>query len=244
VTKHIIWKQPTQNLSLAPNQIHIWRMFLNQPTEKTQQLSQILSPEENNKANRFYFEKDRHKFILSRGTLRTILSQYLNFPPQNLKFTYSKQGKPTLLTETPIYFNLSHSHEITLYAITLNREIGIDLEFLRPITEAENIVKNYFSNKESALFNTISSDQKPEAFFNAWTRKEAYLKATGQGLSQPLKEVEVNFTPGEPAKLLSIKGDTQKASEWTLKHLIPHPNYIACVAISAQNLEYSYWEPN
>ncbi|MCT7951979.1 4'-phosphopantetheinyl transferase superfamily protein [Ancylothrix sp. C2] len=243
--ENITW-QPAPLLTPTPaeNQIHLWKAFLNQPAAQIQQLSQTLSADEIARANRFHFEKDRNNFIVSRGTLRIILSRYLNLPPQNLKFTYSKQGKPALHTETQICFNLSHSHQLALYAITLNKEIGIDVEFVRPITEAENIVKNYFSDKESALFNTISIAHQTEAFFNAWTRKEAYLKATGQGLIQPLNEIEVSITPGEPAKLLSISGDTQKAGRWTLTHLIPHPSYIACVAISAHNLDYKYWQPN
>lgn len=242
--ENIIWNQANENLSLAPNQIHLWRVFLNQPPEQIQQLSQTLSADENARSNRFHFQKDRNNFIVSRGTLRMILSRYLNLSPQNLKFTYSTQGKPALHTETEIFFNLSHSHQLALYAITLNREIGIDIEFIRPIAEAENIVKNYFSPKEITIFNTISPAHKPEAFFNAWTRKEAYLKATGQGLIQPLNTIEVSITPGEPAKLLSINGDTQKASQWTLTHLTPHPNYIACVAIPAHNLDYKYWQAN
>lgn len=244
MSENIIWNQANETLSLAPNQVHLWRVFLNQPAEQIQQLSQTLSADENSRANRFHFQKDRHNFIVSRGSLRIILSRYLNLPPQNLQFTYSKQGKPALDTDTKICFNLSHSHQLALYAITLNREIGIDIEFIRPINEAENIVKNYFSPTEIALFNNISPAHKPEAFFNAWTRKEAYLKATGQGLTQPLNEIEVSITPGEPAKLLSISGDTHKASQWTLTHLIPHPNYIACLAIPAHNLNYSYWQLN
>ena len=237
-----LWRSPPTNLVLSEDDVHIWRADLNLPTWRLQQLAQTLSSDEQQRADRFYFERDRKHFIAGRGLLRTIIGRYLDLEPSQLQFSYSSRGKPALVNtniEGTLCFNLSHSNGLALYAVTRSRLIGIDLEHVRPMPDAEKLAKRFFSPHEHAAIGSLLPDQQQEAFFNAWTRKEAYLKATGDGLAG-LEQVEVSLTPGEPAALLSIQGDRTAPSRWSLYQLTPAPGYVAALAVEGHdcNLEY------
>lgn len=238
-----LWRSPPTNLVLSENDIHVWRADLNIPAWRLKLVAQTLSSDEQQRAERFYFEQDRTHFIAGRGLLRTILGRYLDLEPSKLQFSYSFRGKPALVntnsTET-LYFNLSHSNGLALYAVTRSRSIGIDLEHVRPMPDAEKLAQRFFSPQEYAVISTLLPEQKQEAFFNAWTRKEAYLKATGDGLAG-LEQVEVSVTPGEPAELLSIQGDRQIASQWSVYQLTPAPGYIAALAVEGHNWHLECW---
>jgi len=239
-TEHL-WRSPPTNLVLSADDVHVWRADLSLPAFRLQQLAHTLCSDEQERAERFYFEKDRKHFIAGRGLLRTILGRYLDLEPSQLKFSYSSRGKPALVNtnaKEPLCFNLSHSNELALYAVTRSRLIGIDLEHIRPMPDAEKLAKRFFSAQEYAVISTLLPEQKQEAFFNAWTRKEAYLKATGDGLAG-LEQVEVSLIPGEPAALLSIQGDRQATSGWSVYQLIPRPGYVAALAVEGHdwNLE-------
>lgn len=228
-----LWRSSPTNLVLSENDVHVWRADLNLPAWRLKPVAQTLSSDEQQRAERFYFEQDRKHFIAGRGLLRTILGRYLDLEPSKLQFSYSSRGKPALVntnsTET-LYFNLSHSNGLALYAVTRSRSIGIDLEHVRPMPDAEKLAKRFFSAHEYAVISTLLPEQKQDAFFNAWTRKEAYLKATGDGLAG-LEQVEVSLIPGEPAALLSIQGNQQATSRWSLYQLTPAPNYVAALAV-------------
>ena len=139
-------------------------------------------------------------------------------------------------------FNLSHSQGLALYAVTRGREIGVDLECIRPISDAEQIAERFFSAHENAVFRTIPAHEKPKAFFNCWTRKEAYLKALGDGLARPLDEFDVSLAPGEPAKLLRIEGAPQEASRWSLNRLEPGSGYVAALAVEGYGYQLKCWQ--
>lgn len=242
-----MWSFPPADLALSNNDVHVWRVSLDQPASRLQQLAQTLSADERTRAERFYFEKDRNHFIVGRGLLRTILGRYLDIEPGRLQFCYGARGKPAL-AETPggsmLNFNLSHSQGLALYAVTCNREIGVDLECIRPMLEAEQIVLRFFSARENAVFRALPQSQKHEAFFHCWTRKEAYLKAIGLGLAQPLNQIEVSLAPGEPAKLLSIEGAPQESSRWSLLDLKPASGYVAALAVEGSAWHLASWEMN
>jgi 4'-phosphopantetheinyl transferase len=241
-----LWHSPPINLVLAKDVVHIWRADLNLPESQIQSLAKTLAPDENNRADRFYFERDRKHFIASRGILRSILSRYLSLEPAQLQFSYGSRGKPALanlgIGET-LSFNLSHSHELALYAIAHTSWVGIDLEHIRPMDKVEQLVKRFFSPREYAVICSLPDNQMQEAFFRAWTCKEAYLKAIGDGLPG-LDGVEVSLTSGEPAALLSIQGDEEAASHWSMYQLKPSTDYMAALAIEGQgwNLEYLNFE--
>lgn len=240
-----VWLPPPTDLIVTNSDVHVWRAALTQPLARVQQLVQTLSADERIRAERFYFERDRNRFIVGRGLLRMVLSCYVGIAPEQLQFCYGSRGKPTL-AETPggskLRFNLSHSEGMALYAVTRDREIGIDIEYIRPITEMEQIAKRFFSVQENAVFCALPPNQKQTAFFNCWTRKEAYVKGIGDGLALPLDQFDVSLTPGEPARLLAIKGDRSAANHWSLQELSPAPGYVAALAVEGNNWNLSCWQ--
>ncbi|NES76659.1 MULTISPECIES: 4'-phosphopantetheinyl transferase superfamily protein [Okeania] len=230
-----------QKLELSPNHVHIWSKNLKSPPSEIEELSKILSSDEIDRAKKFYFERDKNRFIIARGTLRKILSCYLNIEPKKLQFTYSERGKP-YLPDTSILFNLSHSQDLALYAITTVNLIGIDLEYIRPMNDAEALAKRFFTSQEYNLISQLPPQQQQEIFFKIWTCKEAYLKATGDGLAGGLEKVEVCLKPEQPIQFISINGDFQEASRWYLHQFIPESNYIAAVVVAGTNQNLSFWQ--
>ncbi|NEQ40924.1 MAG: 4'-phosphopantetheinyl transferase superfamily protein [Okeania sp. SIO3I5] len=234
---------PEKKLELSENNVHIWSTNLKLSSGQIEKLSTILSSDEIERAKRFYFEKDKNRFIIARGTLRKILSRYLNIEAQKLQFAYSDRGKP-YLTNTSILFNLSHSQDLALYAITQVNLIGIDLEYIRPMNDVENLAKRFFSPQEYNLISQLPPQKQQETFFKLWTCKEAYLKATGDGLAGGLEKVEICLTPEKPVEFFSINGDIEEASHWYLHQFIPQANYIAAVAVAGKNQNLSFLQIN
>lgn len=229
---------PLPKLAFPDDEVHVWCLSLEQPVSCVLQLVQVLSRDERLRAERFYFERDRRRFIVTRGMLRIILGQYLAARPDQIQFRYGPHGKP-YLAETFgnnwLQFNLAHSHELAMYAFTCGREVGIDLEYICPMPDAERIAAPFFSPREISIWQKLPQHQRLRAFFNAWTRKEAYLKAIGEGLAQSLDQVEVSIEPGKPAQLLSIKGCREEAARWSLKSLSPAHDYVAALAAERAN---------
>ncbi len=242
------WQIPRPSLILSSNDVHLWRAKLDQSDECVKQLTQILSFEEQRKSERFHFDKDRKSFIVTRGVLRTILSRYLGIEPNRLQFGYRSNSKPCLTEKSDgeeICFNLSRSHGLSLYAFTRSRQIGVDIEYIFPITEADQIFARFFSSHEYAKWQQLPKDQKQEAFFHCWTRKEAYIKARGEGLSLPLDQFNVSFAPGEPAALLASSGTSDESSRWLLRAFQPGPGYVAALVVEGHDwrlkcLEWSF----
>ncbi len=240
-----MWHPPPIELTLSKSDVHVWRASLDQPAGRIQQLAQTLSADEHLRAERFYFDLDRARFIVGRGLLRAILSRYLGMAANQLQFCYSSRGKPDL-TKTSggdrLRFNLSHSQGLVLYAVSWDRSIGIDLEHIRPIADIEQIVKSFFSDYEKTVFEHLPPHQKQVAFFNCWTRKEAFIKAVGEGLALPLDSFDVSLAPGEPARLLRIKSERAISKRWTLQDLTPAPNYAAALAVEGKGWNFACWE--
>lgn len=235
---------PPTTLIISSSEVHVWRASLNRPAMQVQQLAQTLSADEQLRAERFYFEQDRKHFIVARGLLRTILSRYLGIAADQLQFCYGSRGKPDLIDSygSRLRFNLSHSQGQALYAVTCDRLIGVDIEYMRPLHEVEQIVKSFFSTQENAVWRSLPLHQQQAAFFNCWTRKEAVIKAIGDGLALPLNQFDVSFAPGEPAKLLELRGDRSISNRWSLQDLTPAPNYAAAVAVEGHGWKLSCWE--
>jgi 4'-phosphopantetheinyl transferase len=241
----LLWGPPPADLALSSDDVHVWRASLDQPAWRLERLAQMLSADERAKAERFYFERDRKRFIVSQGLLRTILSRYLTIEPNQLQFCYGRRGKPALAQMFgggTLRFNMSHSHGLALYAIARDRKIGVDLERIRPILDAEQIAERFFSAQENAIFCVLPPSQKLKAFFNCWTRKEAYLKATGDGLARPLDQFNVSLAPGESARLLHVEGDPQEAARWSLQALTPAPGYVAALAVEGHGWRLACWQ--
>jgi 4'-phosphopantetheinyl transferase len=238
-----IWREPPAELRLSENDIHIWRASLDQPQVTIRRFEEILSSDERARAGRFYFARDRDHFIAGRGILRRILGIYLSSDPARLEFRYGSNGKPALADiSCALSFNLSHSGGLALYAVGCGKELGIDLEQIRFVAEADQIARRFFSAMECQVFLSLPMDKRDEAFFYCWTRKEAYIKAIGDGLSQPLDQFDVSLIPGEPARLLSIRGDTEDGSGWSLLDLRPAADYAAAIAVKGRNYRFACWQ--
>ena len=238
------WHLPPKELVIRDDEAHVWLTELNLRPSLLENLKNTLSTDELARANRFHFEKDRHHFIAARGLLRVILGSYLQLKPHKLNFIYTTHGKPRILNEMDydyLNFNLSHSHGLALYAVTLGREIGIDIERVRTSLSCEKIAKRFFSPLEFKTLVALPPSERIEGFFNCWTRKEAYIKAIGEGLSIPLDQFDVTLNPSDEAKIVSIKGDSILASNWSLYPLTPAPGYVGALAVEGKNLRIKHW---
>jgi len=239
------WRSPPETLVLGCDEVHVWRATLDQTPSQIQSYLHHLAADEQARAERFHFERDREHFIVARGVLRAILGGYLKRAPERLSFCYSSHGKPALAGESgedAIHFNVSHSHEIALFAVTRGREVGIDVERIRSNLAVEEIAGRFFSRQEVAMLRALPTEKQREAFFRGWTRKEAYLKARGEGLSLPLDQFDVSLAPGEPAAILGTQPDSSEASRWSLQEVTPAPGYVAALAVEGQGWRLTCWQ--
>ena len=245
ITCNCLWGSPSAKLAASSDEVHVWRASLDPPESEVQRLAQTLSADELLRSKHFYFERDRKRFMVSRGILRTILGSYLGIEPSRLRFGYGSYGKPVLAepaSEGTLRFNVSHSQGLALYAIAPNREVGCDLERLRPISDAEQIAERFFSPRENAVLRTLPSHLRHEAFFTCWVRKEAYIKARGEGLAFPLDQFDVSLAPGEPAMLLHVRGYPQEVSRWVLRELTVGSDYVAALAAEGHDWQLKCWQ--
>jgi 4'-phosphopantetheinyl transferase len=238
------WRPAPPDLQLFPHEIHIWSASLDVGRAQIQDLRRTLSHDEIDKAGRFRFAKDRDRFVVGRGLLRVILGRYLNDRPQQIRFRYGSYGKPALAAQREgdrIHFNVSHSQDQVLYAFAQDRRVGIDLEYVRCLPEASDIVERYFSSRERSVFRALAPDARVEAFFRGWTCKEAYIKATGHGFSIAPDQLDVAIAPGEPPRLLNVSADPAAACRWSLYELLPTASYVAALAVEGQEGHLRRW---
>ena len=239
------WSLQTTVPVLGEEDVHVWLASLDSNASHVARLAKILAADESRRAERFRFEKDRHHFIVGRGLLRTILAGYLGDDPATLRFKYGPQGKPDLegdRSHQALRFNLSHSAGLALYAVTRDREVGVDIERLRPDMTEEKIAKRFFSTREVESLAEVPSTQRTQAFFNCWTRKEAFIKARGEGVSLPLDQFDVTLTPGEPAALLRTAYDPDDAARWSLHALSPSVGFAGAVAAEGTGWQLECWQ--
>lgn len=225
-------------LELSPGEIHIWSLRLDPPAERVEQLGRSLAEDEWARANRFRFDKHRRQYVVGRGALRTLLGAYLGLRPELVRFSYGPRGKPFLAADLSgglpgqdLQFNLSNSDEMALVGFVRGVEIGVDIEFLKPMPDCEEISERFFSLSEREVLRKLPREIKEEGFFNCWTRKEAYLKAVGEGLAAPLDSFDVTLAPGDPPRMLTLEGDAARAARWTFRHFRPAEQYIGALAI-------------
>jgi 4'-phosphopantetheinyl transferase len=236
------WLPPQSNPDLDSGQIHVWRTTLDQPPSCLSRYFSCLSEDERDRAMRFHFEEHRRGFIVGRAFLRTILAHYSGIDRYQMRFEYGSYGKPSIAglgTSPQLFFNLTHSCRLALLAVTREAQIGIDVEYVRAVDDG--IPERFFSHSEVAALRALPEHLQREAFFNCWTRKEAYIKARGNGLSLALDEFDVSLVPGVPAAILDIRDGMEESSAWTIEHLAPAEGYIGAVAIRAQNCNMSLW---
>jgi 4'-phosphopantetheinyl transferase len=229
------WQTAPEFVEARNDEVHIWRAALDVLPSHVENLRTILSNDERERAARFHFERDRSRFIVGRAFLRILIGRYLQKMPSEIQLSYGANGKPFVAgqEEARFSFNLSHSGCLALYAVTRGREIGVDLERISALMNMEAIAERFFSAQEVAALKELSPDRRQKAFFTCWTRKEAYVKARGEGLSIPLDAFSVSLRP-EDLPSLKVQGDPKESSRWSLLAIDPDPDYVGAVAVEGR----------
>ena len=237
------WFPPPLDLTLENDEVHVWQADLGLGLDDLDRLQLLLAPDERHRAAKFHFERDRNRYAAARGLLRLILSTYLRERPESIQLTYSAYGKPFLHLryDDRIEFNVSHSQGLALYAVSCCAPVGIDVESIRPDLQWREIAERYFSALEVKTLFQLPEVQQQQAFFNCWTRKEAYIKAEGQGLSIPLNQFDVSVAPDEPVALLRTS-ESSEASQWSLHDLSPREHFVGALAIRSRTHRLKYWQ--
>jgi len=231
-------------LALAKDEVQLWRVDLEAVGPDEGRWQKVLSPDESKRASRFHFARDRQRYVASRALLRKILAAYLATDPEGLSFSYSRREKPSLgaaHAESDITFNISHSGDVALLAFTRRREIGVDVERLRRDFELDSIARRFFSTNEQKELAALPSEERFEAFFRCWTRKEAYIKATGEGLSLPLHQFDVSIRNGDRDALLATRPDASEAALWSLQEVSGGPGYVAALCVRGRDWQLKDW---
>jgi 4'-phosphopantetheinyl transferase len=214
-----MWSEAPEKLVLQSGEVHVWRSQLDQPQEAVERFWGTLDEDERARASRFHFEKHRRNFIVGRGVLRLLLGRYIEIPPANVRFSYGAQGKPALSGEHSagsLRFNASHSGELALYAFLKDCAVGVDVELIKGDFATEEIAERFFSASEIEALRVLPATDKPAGFFRCWTRKEAYIKAIGSGLSHPLDQFDV----------------TVEIPDWSILDLDVGSGYAAALALN------------
>lgn len=243
-----LWRPRAQAPRLIPETVHVFRIDLRDGA-RAASLRPLLSPEELERADKFYFDHDRHAYIIARGALRLLLGGALGLDPRELRFGYGPHGKPFLdeagndmIRACGAEFNVSHSHELALIALTAGRRVGVDVEFMRPRVAEEPLAERFFSPREAAALRALPSPRRRQGFFAGWTRKEAFIKALGSGLSLALDSFDVSLDPDAPPELLELRGDAQAAGSCRVVALDPAPGYAGALVAQGHDWTLQCWD--
>ncbi|MGH7467525.1 MAG: 4'-phosphopantetheinyl transferase family protein [Longimicrobiales bacterium] len=218
--------------------VQVWLVDLDEAAFPAHWLTQLLAPDEQLRAARFRFERDRQRYVVGRGMLRVLLGVYLGESPDQLKLVQGASGKPFLQSKSnrqPLHFNLAHAGGRAAFAFTYTAELGIDLENVRPVEEMQNIADRYFSSPEAETLRSFPEPQRAGAFFRVWTRKEAVVKAIGEGLGRPFDHFAVPCATDSPLEVRWLVDDPISAGDWSLCHFDPGPGFVGAVAVQCAN---------
>jgi 4'-phosphopantetheinyl transferase len=232
------------SLPLPEDEVQLWRVDLEAIGPDESRWQRVLSSDELTRASRFHFARDRQRYAASRALLRMILAAYLEVSPSDLSFSYSQKEKPSLSAAHAgggITFNISHSGGIALLAFIRRREIGVDVEQLRSDFDVEAIARRFFSAHEQEELFALPAEERANGFFRCWTRKEAYIKATGDGLSLPLTQFDVSLKKGAENALLVTRPDRSEAERWRLLEVPAGPGFVAALCVRGQGWKLKHW---
>ncbi len=241
------WKHPKFPIELSIKETHIWRLDLDDSYQIIYNFNLILSDQEKMKACKFYFKKDGLCYIITHGALRTILSYYLKIKPNHINFRYNSKGKPflsKLIDPQNIFFNISHSNNLILFVFAINKRIGVDVEYLEKFPNFEIILSRYIANKEQFRFRPLSKNRLLKAFFNYWTKYEAYHKAIGTGLINSPNICENFLLKNEMTRNVEIEQYSKIIPNWSIHNFIPAPGYLASVAFEGKCNKFRYFHFN
>lgn len=228
--------------ALTSGAVHVCKAFWPDFMADLPRLESVLSADERSRASRFHQARDRQRFIVAHGLLRLLLGHYLTRPAAAIRFAHNAFGKPSVVDSGGLEFNLSHAGDLVLYAFACRTEIGVDVEVVQHDFPAADIAHDYFSPAEIAVLDSLPDNLKARAFFDCWTRKEAWIKARSQGLSIPLDSFDVAFAPDAPARLLATRGEPAEAGAWSLFDVPPAPGYAGALAIRGHGWRLALWE--
>ena len=226
--------QLATRIDLPEDEVNLWQIELAAVAKAEDRWKAILSADERARAERFHFQRDRQYFTAARAVLRTILASYAASDPKELVFRYSDTGKPSLSlghAQSDIEFNVSHSGDIALLAFARHRELGVDVEKVCEDFEHETIARRFFSEQEQRQLAALAPEERYAGFFRCWTRKEAYIKAQGIGLSLPLHQFDVSLKPGDANALLATRPDLSEAARWSLREVPAGDGYVAALCV-------------
>ena len=236
-----MWLNPPDNLIIREKEAHIWRTDLELHDCLQSSLLKLLSPDEKNRAQKFRFAEDKRNYIVARGILRSLIGKYLNINPAQISFQYNEFGKPKIADNNPLHFNISHSRNIALFGFTNKMNVGVDVEWVNPNIEVKDIASSFFSTNEILKLLALPEKQQALGFFNCWTRKEAFIKAVGEGLSFPLDKFEVSLEPGKTAKLLATDWDPKAVSNWSMYTMSPKADFVGSLVIEGIVEKVKFW---
>lgn len=224
-------------------EIDLWIGRLVASEEQHRSLYDVLSEDEKRRADAFRFEKHRSSYVIGRGLLRSILATYLELDPNDISFTYGSHGKPFLrpLRVPTLQFNVAHAEACVLYALSRDCPLGVDVERVRELSDYDSLAKRFFASSESAEILSVDAVDRMKAFFNCWTRKEAFVKAVGKGLSIPLDSFEVSVRPGQPSKFKSLPTKSSAPPHWSLVHIEPGDGYVGALAFPMLHGSVRVW---
>ncbi len=240
-----IWRLPQETTERDLSYVHVYQILLDLPDADINYFASLLSNEEHQRAERYLFARHRASFIASRAQTRMILARYTGLQPEQIQLRYNDYGKPLLgFPSIPenLHFNVSHSHDLGLVAVSYGREVGVDIEKVRPDIDYTHISRQFFSPGEIDRLLNLPLEEQVEAFYNIWTRKEAFIKGRGTGLSTPLDQFEVSLAGDAPTRLLQASKEIEGACEWTLCELKPGTGYVANLAVRGDQWQLSCWQ--
>jgi 4'-phosphopantetheinyl transferase len=233
-----------ESFALNQEQIHVWRVNVDQSLSSVEKYAPTLSLDEQERAAQFRSVKDRERFLVARGTLRVILARYLDREPHQLRFVYGEQGKPALAADLQkaVRFNVSHSQSLALFAVARDCEVGIDIEAIRTDFDVEGISGRYLSAQEAALIRAAPIEIRHQVFFTCWTLKEAYLKASGVGLSASLEPTEILPHRKPSGIMLGDAAEREESSRWESHRLPALPGYAAALVATRKRMQVRCWQ--
>lgn len=242
------WPFPSFEQFFPGNEVHVWCACLNQPDSHVEQMAKTLSADELKRAERFHFLQHRNQFVVAHGLLRKLLADYTDIESDRITFEYGRNGKPFLsekFSRKKIRFNLSHSTGYALFAFSCEREIGVDLEYICEFADMDKVAEQFFSTKEMAVLRSFPESQKKQAFFIFWTRKEAYLKAIGEGFSSALDTIDISSYPFNASVFVNAGKNSEDKNHWTVQELTPLPGFAAAFAVEGDGAVHHCWQiPN
>lgn len=234
---------PIEILKIGDGEVHVWCGSYDDMQPYFSMLRDTLSQKERMRGEKYHFPIDRHNYHARHGMLRVLIGRYLSINPKEIRFDTNPFGKPVIQNicrEDPIRFNISSSNKMALYAFARGRRVGVDIEFMRPMTDMGVIADSCFSSNENAEFNTVPVKKRQEAFYRCWTQKEAFVKALGDGLFRSLDQFDVSLMPGTSAELRRTAWDPDEAARWSLRMITPVPGYIASLAVEGSGWSLRY----